>query len=188
MAITKNYFVVLFAFILLMTMTGSRFLEDGEEVNLPNIVFYLSDDQNVLTCSVFPSRMIRNKKYKYIVNYNSVEVLERNLVYGDTVNAFIRIGAGKRPGTPYEELYDVEIDPFEQKNLATLPGYADIKARLSEELVAWMTEQHDVLTEHGPMPLLPAPNNPLDRYTGANQIPAELKNSLKDSDYIKLHY
>ena len=158
----------------------------GKDTAVHEYVYGVRHDQNIIACSVFPSRMIRDKKFKYIVNYNSVVVLDRNLVYNDTVNAFIRIGAGKRPDVPYEELYDVENDPFEQNNLAALPDYASVMARLSEELVRWMTEQHDVLIEHGPMPLFPAPNNPLDEYTSSNKIPVELINSLKDSDYIQL--
>lgn len=160
----------------------------GKDTAVHEFVYGVRHDQNIIACSVFPSRMIRDKKYKYIVNYNSVEVLDKNLIYSDTVNAFIRIGAEKQPEVPYEELYNVENDPYEQKNLAAMPEYASVKARLSEELVKWMTEQHDVLIEHGPMPLLPAPNNPLDEYTGSNKIPAELIHSLKDSDYVQLHY
>src|SRR5688572_10153948 len=42
---------------------------------------------------------------------------------------------------PAEEVYDLDTDPFETKNLATDPKFAAIKARLGKELDAWMTQQ-----------------------------------------------
>ena len=47
------------------------------------------------------------------------------------------------PTRPREELYDLELDPYEINNLATLPSYADIKARLSTALDVWIQETHD---------------------------------------------
>ena len=38
---------------------------------------------------------ISSKKYKYIRNFNSLEVLEQNFGDNDFVNAFIRMGAMK---------------------------------------------------------------------------------------------
>ncbi|MCB1088190.1 MAG: sulfatase [Verrucomicrobiae bacterium] len=45
-----------------------------------------------------------------------------------------------RPG---EELYDLENDPLETRNLADDPAYAEIKAGLQRQLDAWMTQQGD---------------------------------------------
>lgn len=42
-----------------------------------------------------------------------------------------------------DELYDLETDPLETKNLATDPEFADIKTRLGKELDAWMAQQGD---------------------------------------------
>lgn len=46
----------------------------------------------------------------------------------------------KRPG---EELYDLESDPEERKNLAADPEFAAIKVRLQTQLDAWVTQQKD---------------------------------------------
>jgi uncharacterized sulfatase len=42
-----------------------------------------------------------------------------------------------------EELYDIQADPYDTKNLAPDPKFADIKARLARELDAWMAQQGD---------------------------------------------
>lgn len=44
---------------------------------------------------------------------------------------------------PAEELYDLQADPYDMKNLAEDPKCADIKARLARELDAWMAQQGD---------------------------------------------
>ncbi len=44
---------------------------------------------------------------------------------------------------PAEELYDLESDAYEMKNLGDDPKFADLKARLREQLDAWMTQQGD---------------------------------------------
>jgi N-sulfoglucosamine sulfohydrolase len=45
---------------------------------------------------------------------------------------------------PDEELYDVEADPHEEHNLAGLPRYDDVLARLSDALDAWLAEVGDL--------------------------------------------
>jgi len=44
---------------------------------------------------------------------------------------------------PAEELYRVDADPYELKNLADNPQYAAVKKRLSAELQRWMKAQKD---------------------------------------------
>ena len=44
---------------------------------------------------------------------------------------------------PAEELYDTASDPFEMTNLVDRAELADVKARLSQELDRWLTEQKD---------------------------------------------
>ena len=44
---------------------------------------------------------------------------------------------------PAEELYDLRADPYDMKDLAADPKFADIKARLARELNAWMAQQGD---------------------------------------------
>jgi len=44
---------------------------------------------------------------------------------------------------PAEELYETAADPYELRNLAHNPDYAEIKARLGAELDRWMKQQQD---------------------------------------------
>lgn len=44
---------------------------------------------------------------------------------------------------PYEELYDLEKDPHELKNIARDPRMAQVKSRLAGELRAWLLEIRD---------------------------------------------
>lgn len=44
---------------------------------------------------------------------------------------------------PAEELYDLERDPLETKNLAEEPALGPVKLRLSRELDAWIKQQGD---------------------------------------------
>ena len=43
-----------------------------------------------------------------------------------------------------EELYDVNIDPYEWRNLADDPALEDVKANLRKQLTAWMSAQGDL--------------------------------------------
>ncbi len=44
---------------------------------------------------------------------------------------------------PVEELYDLQADPYEFKNLAADPALVEIKAKLQKELDAWIIQQGD---------------------------------------------
>ncbi len=44
---------------------------------------------------------------------------------------------------PEEELYDIEIDPYQLHNLATDPAFAEVKEQLRKELLAWMKNTGD---------------------------------------------
>lgn len=44
---------------------------------------------------------------------------------------------------PAEELYDLDNDPFETKNLADDPALGEVKTRLGKALDAWMAQQND---------------------------------------------
>jgi hypothetical protein len=49
------------------------------------------------------------------------------------------------------ELYDLDVDPFEQDNLAGSPDVAGIERELDRRLWGWMEETHDPLLR-GPIP------------------------------------
>ena len=48
---------------------------------------------------------------------------------------------------PAEELYDLQADPYEVKNLADDSQFVAVKTRLRARLDAWMTQQGDQGTE-----------------------------------------
>ncbi len=97
----------------------------------------------------YPRRAIHTDRYAYIHNYfpdrwpagDPPEFIEayihllRAEATGEPVQPFFVLATGKRPA---EELYDLQVDPWQQRNLAYEPGYADVRrslaARLHEEL------------------------------------------------------
>ena len=171
-------------------MDGKSFLPvlRGCEKEIHEYIYGVQTNQNIQQCAVFPSRMIRSKQYKYIRNFNSLEVVEKNLGNNEAINRFIRLGAEKFKDTPYEELYDIKNDPFEQFNLANIKEYEAIKQELVDELLTWMKEQGDFLIEEGYMPLLKPSMWPLDKKSVHRKIPPELENTLTEDDYLILHY
>ena len=66
------------------TLQGSK-----EKVN--DYLFGVSTRQNIRGCKIFPSRSVRNSRYKLIINYNSIEVYKSNLGDNEVVNAFIEL-------------------------------------------------------------------------------------------------
>ena len=164
-----------------------RMLKGGNE-EIHDYVYGVQTNQNIQQTAVFPSRMVRSKKYKYIRNFNSIEVVENNYCDNEYVNNFIRLGAEKFKDRPFEELYNVENDIFEQVNLAKDPKYKEIKEELVKELYRWMKDQGDILVKDNYMPLLKPKHNHLGRTSRFKKVKPELENTLKESDYLILHY
>ena len=102
--------------------------------------------------------MVSDGKFKLIRNYNSIEVYDKNLTENENINYFIEIGAKKFSNIPYEELFDLQLDPYEKNNLARNKKYNDIKNVLSKELDNWMIDQKDFI-KIGKMPLLKPTHN-----------------------------
>jgi uncharacterized sulfatase len=98
---------------------GKSFLPllEGKNVEINQYVYGVRTNQNILNSEVFPSRMIRNQRYKYIRNFNSLQVVDQNLTGKPNVDYFIKRGAKAFKNEPFEELYDLQNDPFEKKNL-----------------------------------------------------------------------
>jgi N-sulfoglucosamine sulfohydrolase len=74
----------------------------------------------------FPIRAVRTERFKYI-RYLNHEVA----------------GPKQRKAFPPEELFDLQTDPKEQRNLAESPDHRAIKEELSKKLDDWMTEMKD---------------------------------------------
>jgi N-sulfoglucosamine sulfohydrolase len=162
------------------TLQGS-----GQEIN--QYIYGVATRQNIRACKVFPSRMIRGKQFKYIKNFNALEVFESNLGNDPVVNEFIEIGAKSFPKIPYEELYDLSTDPYQRRNLAKDIQYTSKKEELSKALELWMISQNDFLLAKK-MPLINPTLHPLDQQSKWNDVPDNLKDKLDKEVYIESHY
>ena len=168
---------------------GKSFLEtlNGSKMKIHDYVFGVSTRQNIRECKIFPSRMIRGSRYKLIRNFNSVEVVNSNLGDNPVINEFAKIGAESFPNVPYEELYDLEKDPYQKVNLIDNPKYKQIRNRLSVALENWMKSQEDFLLDN-PISVLKPTLHPLDKNSKWNNVPDDLIGKLNDDDFVKLHY
>jgi uncharacterized sulfatase len=61
-------------------------------------------------------------------------------------DAALRARMQKLMQRPPEELYDLDADPWEQRDLADQPEHAETLARLRGELDRWMRESGDPLS------------------------------------------
>ena len=98
-----------------------------------------------------PMRCIRTGRYKLIRNFESAFAVE---VPGDVQQgAIFRAdpGAYATDRRCVVELYDLERDPLEQRNLAGQPGLAEVESDLDRRLWRWMEETGDPLLS-GPIP------------------------------------
>ena len=116
----------------------------------PEHLFAMRDrhDMNVDRC-----RSVSSKKYKYIRNYvrgmscykNSLGNVAaskagKKLFDQDKLSA---VQAAYYQEKPEEELYDLENDPFELKNLAKDPSQEETLAELRAELAGWIERTGD---------------------------------------------
>ena len=114
----------------------------------------------------FKSRGIRGRKYHYIRNYNhDLSVNSSATAYRRAMHPIWHVlhilneqhmlaPEQKALVNPMaeEELYDVEKDPYEIHNLATIPAYREVREDMKERLVRWQAEAMD----HGMFPDPPA--------------------------------
>ncbi len=161
------------------------FIDSNTQIN--KYIYAIATKQNVRGAKIFPSRSIRDNKFKYIINFNSVEVYKNNYTDNDIINQFIEIGAKGFPNTPYEELYDLSVDPYEKNNIANIKQYSKIKSDLNRELRLWMKEQNDIVDD-GKIPIIKPTLHPLDKESKWTKVPKNLIGKIKDKNYIKSHY
>jgi arylsulfatase A-like enzyme len=102
-------------------------------------------------------RMVRDKQYKYIRNYEPLKTFYQYMntpEKGATMQA-LRQGYLNdelsnhaafffSPSKPVEELYDVSVDPHELQNLATSPDHQTILERLRGAHIQWVTDTKDL--------------------------------------------
>ncbi len=101
-------------------------------------------------------RSVRDKRYRYIRNFVPFVPYLPYLQYAEkcnTMKAMRELYAKSQLNEiqahwmtdrrPAEELYDLEKDPWEIRNLAENPKYADVKKRLRKTLEDWMVQTRD---------------------------------------------
>ncbi len=172
---------------------GKSFLPilQGQDQAIHEYVYGVRTNQNIINARIFPSRMIRDTRYKYIRNFNALEVLEQNLGDNPNINAFLRLGALRHKNEAFEELYDLHNDPFEQNNLIADASLHQVTKRLRSQLFAWMKTQGDFLTEElGNVKIITAPAFKLDQNKPPRRmsVPEELQNTLKPEDYYIIEH
>ncbi len=132
----------------------------GEKDFHRDIVFATHTGDGMMNRS--PSRMLRTKRYKYILN------LAPDVVYHTHMDKAKDHDGGRADGDswlekaktdehaasvlnryhhhPVEELYDLESDPHELHNLAGETRYASMLARYRDDLATWRKSQGDFET------------------------------------------
>ncbi|UII20699.1 hypothetical protein [Fulvivirga ligni] len=100
-------------------------------------------------------RSIRTEKYKYIQNYSfdsefsNIPIANENSLYNQwlrdsTLSEDTHAWLEKYKTRPFEELYNLENDPFEQHNLAEDETYKTTIQDLRQKLESWMIQQGDL--------------------------------------------
>ncbi len=130
----------------------------GEDSQWPT---YLFTEFNVHSNhDPWPQRTVRDARYKLICNPLAGQVNpgyaftmskkffkapEADLLAAASPQVRAAYGLAKQP--PLYELYDLQTDPFEFKNLADDPAHAETLRRLSKELTAWQERTGDALAD-----------------------------------------
>lgn len=101
----------------------------------------------------YGTRAVRDTRWKLIVNLEPgaefSNVISNGALLsswrrkGEAGDAFARAQAARYTRRPSVELYDLQSDPWELKNVADRPENRETVARLRAQLDAWMTQQGD---------------------------------------------
>ncbi len=136
---------------------GASFLEVllGQEDTHRDHVFGIHTTRGIYHGSEsYPIRAIRSGRYKYIRNAsfesafaNLVTINPKSMYYswldatvGTPKEAWVRSYERR----PFEELYDLEADPWEQRNLIDSKALASVRDDLRRRLNQWMLQQGDL--------------------------------------------
>jgi arylsulfatase A-like enzyme len=101
-------------------------------------------------------RCVRSTRYKYIRNYKDTPINEQATAYRKAMHPIHhlldKLGRENRLSPaqqalveplPKEELYDLEADPFEIKNLSTAPGHQEALVELRKAMDDWLDQTDD---------------------------------------------
>ena len=130
----------------------------GKTDTLRNYVFAQETTLGVFGAKQpYPIRAVRDTRYKYIRNLASANTIFINGVEKTEPYRSWKAETDRNPKgdpqftarvawlthRPAEELYDLQTDPYEFKNLADDPEFTAIKANLRTQLDGWMAQQGD---------------------------------------------
>jgi arylsulfatase A-like enzyme len=132
-------------------MQGYPFM--GDNVEKRNYAFATSDRVD----EAFEiSRTVKSKKYSYIRNFlphlpliqpnyytDQSEIMKELLRLKEITEMTPEQQSMWLPRRFPEELYDLDRDPFETKNLAADPEYHEVLIEMRNELSAWLIKTHD---------------------------------------------
>jgi len=134
-------------------MHGKAFL--GEQEAEPRQYVYAARDR--MDPATATRRAVRDKRFKYIKNYQPDKPYLQFLPYRDRMALMQEIHRMKADGKlneqqwqwtadtkPEEELYDTETDPHEIVNLASDPEYQSTLQRLRQAHQAWRSRYPDL--------------------------------------------
>jgi len=123
------------------------------------------DDKNV-----YPTRSVRTSDWKYIHNLHPEFYYTSHADLSNWEDGFFKSWVEKSKSDtaaasivhryhmrPAEELYDLQVDPLEMKNLAGDPAHADRLAQLRAEVDAWMKSNGDAGKIYGQPRLISDP-------------------------------
>ena len=98
-----------------------------------------------------PMRCIRTNRHKLIRNFETAFAVEvpADIQQGPIFRKYAHLYSTDRPNVV--ELYDLDEDPWELRNLAGTPDMASIEKELRSRLWAWMRDTDDPLL-NGPVP------------------------------------
>jgi arylsulfatase A-like enzyme len=115
-----------------------------------------------------PQRAVRTQRHKYIRRFGdrALPVLA-NTDDGPSKDLLLARGWGERP-IPFEQLYDISLDPNEAKNLIDDPAYDGVRRDLTARLERWMRDTDDPLLDG---PVAPPPGAEIN--TPDQRSPAE---------------
>jgi arylsulfatase A-like enzyme len=135
------------------TMQGEVFL--GDRADPPRQYVFGARDRCDET--VFRFRTVRDARYRYIRNFTPERPFLQRNEYKERQYPVWNLlkelhAAGKltplqavlcAPTMPPEELYDLEADPFETRNLVESPEHSPTRARLRTALEHWIEQSND---------------------------------------------
>lgn len=126
-----------------------------------------------------PKRSVRTEKYKYIKRFSSYPYSMPSNT-DDSPDKLRRLSEGYYNRQIEKELlFDLENDPYERVNLASMTEYKQLKIQMSEKLERWMKKTQDPLL-YGTMAF---PEGALVNYPESNS-PSE-KIFIKDISELK---